>query len=242
MKKTLFITLFAILIMTSSSQTLLKGFIRFETPKDELISTSQIREFMKININPSIVIRPIVSEKQVSLSDPNGYLYNAMEKELSNAGFQVKDRGLLMEAEENSSKRDYRQIKQLKDVDLVLEVIQIENNKKYTTDRVWRENGKEKILHDYYSVTKYGAIIEYKLVIVKNNEFGGSYMFNYAPCSGQSNDCSCIIAFKDVPDRIYPTISFCEKKSKSVFDYVDKNIIEELVRNGIKKMNQEIRN
>lgn len=242
MKKTLCITLFAILILTSSSSTLLKGFIRFETPKDELILTSQIREFMKVNKNPSIVIRTVVSEKQISLSDPNGYLYNAMEKELSIAGFQVKDRGLLMELEDNSAKIDYRQIKQLKDVDLVLEVVGIENNIKYTTDHVWRENGKEKILHDFYSVTKYGARIEYKLVILKTNEFGGSYMFNYAPCSGQSNDCSCILAFKDVPDRTYPTISFCEKKSKSVFDFVDKIIMEELARNGIKKMNQEIRN
>lgn len=235
-------TFVAIAMIISSCSTLLKGYIRFEPPKDELIPTSQIQEFMKMNINPSIVIRTIVSEKQASLADRNEYLYNAMEKELAIAGFKVRDRGLWIEADEKSSNRDYQQIKQLQDVDLVLEVIHIVNNKKYTTDRVWRKNGKEKILHDYYSVSKYGAIIEYKLVLVKNNKFGGSYLFNSAPCPSQNNDCSCILAFKDVPDRTYPTISFCGKKSKSVFDYVDKNIMEELARNGIRKMNQKIRN
>lgn len=242
MRQIFILSLFVILTLISSCSTLLKGYIRFEETKDELVPTSQIREFMRNKSNPSIVIRTRVSEKQASLSDPNGYLYNAIEKELTIAGFQVKDRGLLSEYEDVSPTRDYRQIGQSNEIDIVLEVIHIENNRKYTTDRVWRKNGKEKILHDFYSVTKYGAVVEYKLVLVKSNEFGGSYVFHYTPCPPENNDCSCIVAFKDVPDRTYPTISFCGKKSKSVFDFVDKSIMEELARDGIKKMNQAIRN
>lgn len=224
----------------SSCSTLLKGYIRLDPQKDELLATQQIKDFMKINNNPSIVLRVPSSEAQSKQADLNDYVYNGIEKELTLAGFKVKDRELSNEAMDKSSGKD-QQNKKLIGIDLILEVVRIENNKKYSTNTVYRKNGKEKILHDYYSIAKFGALVELKIVIVKNNEYGGSFSFNYTPCPPENTNCNCIVAFKDVPDRVYPTISFCNKKSYTVFDNVDKSTVEELARNGVKKMMEEIR-
>jgi len=231
-----------------SSCTLQKGTVIFTPQKDELTTTNQIKDFIKINPTPTVAIRTLDSENYSNRSDPNSYVYSAIEKDLTSLGFKVKDRKFFNDEINKSNGISYDQIRTLSDVDLIIEVVKLETDKKFITNRLITSGGKEKIvgndkiLTDYNTILRFGAVIEFRLVIVKKNEYGGSYLFYYTPCVQGNEDCNCMVAYKDSPNRIYSKKTYCNYKSNKIFDFIDQNVVEDFIGKSVNSMINEIRN
>ena len=67
--------------------------------------------------------------------------------------------------------------------DIILEVVSIDPSVLYTTNKVTTVTSKKEIqnIGNVDSKEK-GASVEYKVILVKNNEIAGTYKFNYKPC------------------------------------------------------------
>lgn len=237
--KLLLISIVSSFILASCS--LSKGTISFERKADEIIATPQIKDYLKKNPNPTIVLKAPNSENKATQSDPNSYIYNAIEKELLLAGFNVKDRGLFNEVVGKSKEINYEELKKLTNTQLLLELVNVSTRVEYGTNVFITENGDEKVANQNFKL--YGAVIEFKLTIIETNQFAGSYSFYITPCSASTSGCECEVAYKNYRDvRIYPHLSFCNTGEGKVkeYTYVTENAMEKFVRNGVKKMIYEI--
>ena len=185
MRQILTISTLVLLIFTSCSSG--KKIIKFPTVPDETYANPNLRDFFKSNRNPNIVLRvPNNNDKatsNTSTSKNNDVLYNTIEKELLRENFSVRDRGLFNELLSKSQTSDYSKIKELTNTDIILEVVNIDPSVLYTTNKVTLVGTKketEKIGSVDYK--ERGASVEYKVILVKNNEIAGTYKFNYKPC------------------------------------------------------------
>ena len=185
MRHILTISTLAILFLASCSSG--KQIIKFPTVPDETYANPNLRDFFKSNRNPNIVLRvPNNNDKatsNTSTSKNNDVLYNTIEKELLRENFSVRDRGLFNELLSKSQTSDYSKIKELTNTDIILEVVNIDPSVLYTTNKVTVVGTKketEKIGNTDYK--EKGASVEYKVILVKNNEIAGTYKFNYKPC------------------------------------------------------------
>jgi hypothetical protein len=185
MRHILTISTLAILLLTSCTSG--KKIIKFPTVPDEIYANPNLREFFKSNRNPNIVLRvPNNNDKatsNTSTSKNNDVLYNTIEKELLRENFSVRDRGLFNELLSKSQTSDYSKIKELTNTDIILEVVNIDPSVLYTTNKV-TVVGSKKETEQIGSVDykEKGASVEYKVILVKNNEIAGTYKFNYKPC------------------------------------------------------------
>ena len=172
-------------ILTSCSSG--KKIIKFATISDETYANPNLKQFFKDNRNPNIVLRvPNNNDKatsNTSTSRNNDVLYNTIEKELLKENFSVRDRGLFNELLSKAATTDYSKIKELTNTDIILEVVSIDPSVLYTTNKVTTVTTKKETENignvDY---KEKGASVEYKIILVKNNEIAGSYKFNYKPC------------------------------------------------------------
>jgi hypothetical protein len=233
-----------ILLFSLSSCSLQKGYLKLTNQSnDEIISTEAIKEHMKKHPKTSIVLKAPFSEDKSTQSDLNSGIYNAIEKELLLAGFDVKDRGLFNEVVSKSKDINYDEIRKLTGTDLILELVRINNDVKYTTNQYYQKDDKPVVLEDT-EFSRPGAIVEFKLTLIESNQSGGSYTFNYVPCKEKTKDCYCEVAYKKALRRVYPHLSFCqgpENKNKEAFESVSQDIMINLVRDGVKKMINEIK-
>ena len=164
-----------------------KKTIKFATVPDETYANPNLKQFFKENRNPNIVLRvPNNNDKATSNTSTNrnnDVLYNTIEKELLRENFSVRDRGLFNELLSKSSTSDYLKIKELTNTDIILEVVSIDPSVLYTTNKVTTVTSKKEVENirnvDY---KEKGASVEYKVILVKNNEIAGTYKFNYKPC------------------------------------------------------------
>jgi hypothetical protein len=175
-----------ILLLSCSSS---KKIIRFQKSPDEIYVNDNLKEFFKSNKTPNIVLRvPNNNDKATSntiTSKDNNVLYNAIEKELLKQGFSVRDRGLFNELLSKSQTTDYSKIKDLTNTDVILEVVNIDPAVIYTTNKVTiTTKKKEKTQIGTVDYKKYGASVEFRIIMVRNNEIAGSYKYNYQPCPG----------------------------------------------------------
>ena len=172
--------------MGCSSETKI---IKFPKRADDIYANSNLKEFLKADINPSIVLRvPNSADKATSntnLNQDNNVLYNAIEKELLKQGYSVRDRGLFNEIINKSGSTDYSKIKDLTNTDLILEVVNIDSKVIYSTNKVSvskKKKSSEQIGNIDYR--RYGASVEFRIVMVRNNEIAGTYKYHYQPCPG----------------------------------------------------------
>jgi hypothetical protein len=179
------ISLFAILLLASCSSG--TKIIKFPTVPDETYANPNLKEFFKSNKNPNIVLRvPNNNDKatsNTSTSKNNDVLYNTIEKELLKENFSVRDRGLFNELLSKSATSDYSKIKELTNTDIILEVVNIDPSVLYTTNKVTNVTSKKQ--NEAVGKIEYrekGASVEYKVILVRNNEIAGTYKFNYKPC------------------------------------------------------------
>ena len=177
-------TLSMIFFIGCSSETKI---IKFPKRPDDIYANSNLKDFFKGNKNPNVVLRvPNSADKATSntnLNQDNNVLYNAIEKELLKQGYSVRDRGLFNEIINKSGSTDYSKIKDLTNTDLILEVININSKVIYSTNRVSvikKKKATEQVGNIDYK--RYGASIEFRIIMVRNNEIAGSYKYNYQPC------------------------------------------------------------
>lgn len=184
MRKFISIAFTAIILTSCATPTKI---IKFQKQPDEVFANPNLVSFFKSNKAPNIVLRvPNNNDKATSntnLNKDNNVLYNALEKELLKNGFSVRDRGLFNELLSKSQTSDYSKIKELTNTDIILEVVNIDNAVIYTTNMVTIV-GKKKDTKQIGDVEfkKYGASVEYRIIMVKNNEIAGTYKYNYQPC------------------------------------------------------------
>ena len=183
----LFTGIVAFLILISSCSSY-KSVVRYPSIDDETFANDDLRQLFKENPRPSIVLRtPNSSDKATSNtmnSRDNTVAYNAIEKELLEEGFSVRDRGLFNEIINKSESQDYSRIKDLTNTDLILEVINIDLNIVYSTNKmveIFKEGREKEVIEDKDYKAK-GYSIEFKIILVKTNEIAGSYKFQYKPC------------------------------------------------------------
>jgi hypothetical protein len=180
------VTLSAIIFSGCSSG---KKIIKFATVPDETYANPNLKQFFKENRNPNIVLRvPNNNDKATSNTSTNrnnDVLYNTIEKEFLKENFSVRDRGLFNELLSKSATSDYSKIKELTNTDIILEVVSINPSVLYTTNKVTTVTSKKEIEKigsiDYKDK---GASVEYKVILVKNNEIAGTYKYNFKPCLG----------------------------------------------------------
>lgn len=232
---------FSLVLLLSFSSCLQRGYIKFNSLDDEKIATKTIKKFLKENPNPSIVLKAPYSENKSTSSDRNAYIYNAIEKELLMANFNVKDRGLFNEVIHKSKEVDYKNIKELTNTDLLLELVQQSRKVEFKTNKYFNKKGEEKVFKDK-EFTLYGAVIEFKLTIIETNQFAGSYTFYWSPCTELDYECDCEVAYKFGGARTYRHLSFCrDKNDNSGYEYVSENKMVNFVREGIKRMISELK-
>jgi len=168
--------------------------VRYSKVPDEVFANKNLTEFFNTNKSPSIVLRVPSSRDKVTSNTLNdetftktiasdNVLYNTIEKELLREGFSVRDRGLFNELLSKSQTNDYSKIKELTNTDLILEVVNIDPAIVYSTNKVTLVGKKrEKSEVGTIDYKKYGASVEFRLIMVSNNEIAGTYKYNYEPC------------------------------------------------------------
>lgn len=239
------ILLISVTLFIATSCGIKKGFLKFDKRNDEVFATSKIKEFMRKNPRPSIVLRVPNTNTDALQSDQNSYIYTAIEKELLKADFDLKDRGLFNQVVNSQQGLDYSKISQLTGTDLILELVKINPKISISTNKAYTKDGIPKLTKDF-NYTRDGASIEFKIIIVKNNDFGGSYTFNYTPCQDDSylNDCNCQVGYKK-SGKFYSDIdvNFCDeneekpkKKEQSSYQTIPQDLFESFVREGVKKV------
>ncbi len=238
MKPNLKILSCLLIIVIYSSCTLKKGYLKILGKQDNVIASDSIKKFMKSKERPSIVLRVPNDAARATESENNNSAYSAIERELMAYNFNVKDRGLFNAVIGGAGSLNYEQLSKLTDVDLILEVVTLDNKVPINTNRVYDVDGYP--ITTEYNFKRYGATIELKLILVKSNDFAGSFLFNYTPCKEKNNDCNCVVGYKG--KKVYPEINFCggDKTIKS-YEVVPVNVLEDLARSGVRQMMLEIR-
>ncbi len=205
-------------------------YIKFNQAQNEIYTTKSLSEFLRTNKNPKIVLRTPVTSKKTTEEENVSFLYSAIEKEFLNQGFVVRDRNLFNQVVGNNQNTvNYSKLKDKTDTDLIIELIKVDQilyeTNKYNTDK-----GKSGILNTPYK--QYGISVEFKVVLISNNEFAGTYKFNYTPCN---SDNECVIN-KSWEKRVKKI-----KKGKESYERVSHNVMEEFIRNATKKLVIEMR-
>lgn len=242
-------TLLLLLLALNLTSCLQYGVISFQGKKSTLSAADKIKSFMKENKNPSILLRIPTHVQKATEGKHHNYLYSAIENELAIAGFSVRDRGLFNEVLQFERKEgfNYNKVKELTNTDLILELTRFETGVQHTTNRFLDKNKAEQF-SPKFSRSKDGAIFEFKVIIVKDNSYGGNYTFYYTPCSEDEveEDCACKIGYKKLPTgyKIYNKIDVCAEEKedrKGAWDEIDRDLLEAVIRTGVKNMIKELK-
>lgn len=201
--------IFLIFAIASSSSkrvvadTRYNGVFKLSPEKDETVKNAGKLEFLKNATNPTIVLRVPNASREVleedrnvktaknndgtnNLNDIN--VYNVIEKELLKGGFTVRDRALFEKVLGDKSVNDYSRIKELTETDLILELSSIQyvkypmNSFTFYSQSKRKGNIERRInCTNYFNI--YGLKLEFRLIKVKENDFIGSFTYNYTPCT-----------------------------------------------------------
>jgi hypothetical protein len=171
-------------MLTSCSSIMM---IKYQKQPNDVYANNNLKEYLRGNKSPKIVLRvPNSNDKATSNTantQNNNVLYNTIEKEFLKEGFSVRDRGLFNEIIDKSKSTDYSKIGEETNTDLILEVVNINPIVQYSTNKITVVSGgntSETVQQIDYK--KSGASIEFRLIMVKNNEIAGNYKYNYTPC------------------------------------------------------------
>ncbi|MDA7550112.1 hypothetical protein N8719_03800 [Flavobacteriaceae bacterium] len=178
MKNIIFLIILGLILSCSATKT-----IKFTEIADEITTTSSLKTFLKNNPNPKIVLRTTGTALEITDAEASqrNYLYNAIENELLKNKFVVRDRQLFNQiVNNNENNNNYGNLKEKSDTDLIIELINLDPTVRYDTNKYYDSKGKERT--ESSSWERYGATIEFKIIMIDNNEFAGIYKFNYTPC------------------------------------------------------------
>lgn len=225
MKNLIYILLAVFTISCSSTKS-----IQFSQKENDIFTNQNLKDFLATHKSPKVVLRVPLSSGNVTEKDENSYLYNAIENELLSSGFVVRDRQLFNQIiENNENNLDYEVLKQKSDTELIIELSQLKHDILYETNKFLDGKGNEKI-ESYTTHKKYGAMVEYKVIIVENNQYAGVYRFNYTPCT---EPCMVSFPLNDAHKR--------RKEKPVAYEYVEKDEMEEFIRYATKQLVVEMR-
>ncbi|WP_343671722.1 hypothetical protein [Chitinophaga sp.] len=157
-------------------------FVSFQSPPSETFTTNKLKVFLKDNPNPKVVLRVPNTKSSTTEEDANTYIYNTIEKELLKHNFIVRDRALFNEIiRKSGDKVDYSELKKNTDTDIILELTNLETDVVYRTNEYYTSKG-QKHLFDRGDISAKGVKVDFKVVLIQDNEFAGNYNFNYTPC------------------------------------------------------------
>jgi hypothetical protein len=190
MKNFIFLLLFVFTIVYIQSCTTMYGTITTTVEKPDIVITPELRAFLKNNPNPRLVVR-VPSASTVVTAD-NTYkdynnLYGQIERVLMEAGFTVRDRGLLASLLA-SGQSNYKEIGEKAEVDLIIEISaptvkyaktkNVTYKKGYENNRAWRK--ELDVLKENLHVEEY--TIDSKIILVEKGLTIGMLSFQYSAC------------------------------------------------------------
>jgi hypothetical protein len=232
MKKILIaVLLCSVILNTSCSST---KTLRFSKKADEIVTTASLKTFLNNTKDPKVVLRVNDASYTVTEDENIDYLYNAIENQLLSSGFVVRDRQLFNQIIGNDDNNiDYQKLKDKSDTDLIIELTKLDPTIVYETNKYYDSNNREKV--DKYAKRKrYGASVEFKIVLINSNEFAGVYKFNYTPCV---EGCVLSKSLKDLKKES----KLLKKKGVKAYEGVEKDVLEEFIRDATKKLVAEMR-
>ena len=200
-----------------------QGYVKFDTHDPEIVQTDRLKEFMKNNEYPKIVLRVPNPELIATGTENNDPIFNAIENEFIRAGFRVRDRALFEEILSSSEiKTNYEDISRKTDTDLILELQKLDTDVYYETNKYYTYDGKERVFPVNNFLSAPGAEVRFKLVLIKENELAGSFIFHYAPCPG---GCDVVVSGTNVFYKF-------EKGTTENYPYqsVEINTLEEFIK------------
>lgn len=170
------------MVIPSVATNSVSGTVKFEQKENDIFTKSSLNEYLKKIKRPSIVLRVPTSQSSIleQNTSPALKIYGTIEKELSKAGFLVRDRGLFKKISEDNKITDYSKLKSLTNTDLILEIVE-HSSVKYHTNKYTDTKGREKIAP--FNIGIAGSKVEFKLINVSDNDIVGSYIFHYTPCT-----------------------------------------------------------
>jgi hypothetical protein len=231
-QKSLLLIVLAFTITSCSSTKNLK----FSKKADDIVTNESLKEFLITNKNPKVVLRVNESSVNVTEDENNDYLYNAIENQLLASGFIVRDRQLFNQIIGNKENNiDYQKLKEKSDTDLIIELTKLDPKILYKTNKYYDKNDNEKI-EKSYTYKRYGASVEFKVVMIKSNEFAGVYKFNYTPCS-EGKGCTISTSLKQLLKDSKKKM----KKEEKGYEGVERDELEIFIKDATKKLVSEMR-
>lgn len=208
---------------------------------DEINTTNSLRTFLSKNKNPKVVLRVNNSKYNLTQNENLEPLYSTIEKELMSNGFDVRDRLLFNQITENKDNTtDYQNLYSKTDTDLIIELMEM-NAVPYVTNIYKDEKtGEEKT--GTFDMTKYGSSVEFKVIIIKTNQFAGSYRFHTTPCIEGCVYQAPILSFKDMKalNKLRKNQEPTNPEPKR--EYFDKKANEDFIRVATQKLISAMRN
>lgn len=173
-----FVTFFCCLFLMLNCTPALKT-IQYNDRAAEALVTGTMDTVFNKTIPLKVVLRVPQEERS-----GNSILYNEMEKQLLKSGFTVRDRKLFNEVFNKSNVQDYRQIREFTDTDIILEVLDITPDIVYSTHQVTLAyKRKQKFETQDIEYLKYGAQVNYRIILVNRNDIAAQFQFHYKPCA-----------------------------------------------------------
>ena len=241
-----------IISLSSCSRIVL---LRYPQKPAEVHASESLTQIMLVNPTPKIVLRVPESYRDglpasSSRSQPGSrsrvayepsfgtgsdmyaekLLYNAIEKQLFQEGFTVRDRRLFNDVLDKAGSVDYSKVHGLTNTDLILEWINLDRQVNYDTNVCYRvlRKGREKSIELLEPFQRQGASIEFKLIAVKTNEVVGTYKIHYTPCTE-----GCIYRYKN--GQLIPVTTRTNVKS---YDVMNQNELEVFLADATKQIVQ----
>lgn len=213
----------------SSSKTL-----KFNKKPDDIVKTESLRKFLENNKNPKVVLRVTNSSYTVTEGEDLDYVFNAIENQLLSSGFVVRDRQLFNQIIGNTDNNvDYSILQNKSDTDLIIELVKLDPKVIYSTNKYFNQKNEEKV-ENSYAHKRYGASVEFKVILINSNEFAGVYKFNYTPCID-----GCVIS-KSIKELIKERKKK-DKKGIQAYEGVERDELEIFIKDATKKLVAEMR-
>ncbi len=230
--KLLFLSILSALFIVSCTST---KTVKYQQKNNDIYTNDNLSEFLQKNKKPKVVLRVSDTSNNLTDEEDNSYLYNAIENELLTSGFVVRDRQLFNQIIQNEDNNTgYSNLKDKSDTDIILELTKLDTQVLYETNKYLDAKNRTKV-EKTGTYKDYGAAVEFKVILIQNNEFAGRYTFHYTPCT---EGCLKSLSPKDLK-------KLREKnKRKGVVGYegVERDELEEFIKDATKRLVVEMRN
>jgi hypothetical protein len=210
-KSIILICLCGIVILQSCAAIAVKGKVSAVARENEIVINPELREFLKKNPNPRVVLRVPFTTSNVTAaeskinSDYNS-LYGRIEKELMKEGYTVRDRNMLNSILSSGQNLSYKEIGEKIETDIIIEIISItsseisDDSKKVTFEKTVLPftkktfPDKKKLINELdkqmnIALTVENYTVDCKVILVNEGTTVGMFTFNYCACS----EVPCVI-------------------------------------------------